>query len=296
MSSLIQEIIRDALDSSVRLSDLLRKVYAAATKLDLKDTCAWVKWELDGYPSGGTFPDYRRIRGVLKVENPEIGLIPLLMDDRIWAEKLEWRSASQPVAEIEVLLRSNSKGGVIMRFPPDVEKKLMDGQSEDPMRPVVEFDKAPFQGILDGVRNRVLEWALEMEKNGILGEGMSFSEDERRAATTVSIGSIHTGDNSPVLLAGRDATSVQGLTGAELLKVIREVLGDSEPKVKEAITVLEQSVNEPESVSRPNVAAALESCAKAKPGVKDRLKTLFAGAAGSGTWHVILQAAHYLWG
>jgi len=52
---------------------------------------------------------------------------------------------------------------------------------------------ATFVGILDTVRTAVLDWTLNLEKAGILGEGMSFTLDERRrvaesgTANTVNI-------------------------------------------------------------------------------------------------------------
>ena len=37
-------------------------------------------------------------------------------------------------------------------------------------------------GVLDAVRNMVLDWSLKLEKEGILGEGLTFSEIEQRKA------------------------------------------------------------------------------------------------------------------
>jgi hypothetical protein len=34
------------------------------------------------------------------------------------------------------------------------------------------------------VRNKILEWAIILEENGILGEDMTFSEEEKKVATT----------------------------------------------------------------------------------------------------------------
>jgi AbiTii len=42
-------------------------------------------------------------------------------------------------------------------------------------------------GILDAVRNIILNWALKLEEEGILGEGFSFTQQEKaKAATTTT--------------------------------------------------------------------------------------------------------------
>jgi len=49
---------------------------------------------------------------------------------------------------------------------------------------------------LESVRNRIFEWSLELEARGVLGEGLTFSNEERERATnvthnyTTNIGSI----------------------------------------------------------------------------------------------------------
>ena len=44
MSSLVEELQRDALDSKIYVSDLLRKSLVVATKLNLADFSKWVEW------------------------------------------------------------------------------------------------------------------------------------------------------------------------------------------------------------------------------------------------------------
>jgi hypothetical protein len=57
MASLIEELQHGALDSNVRVGDLLRKAKAIAIKLDLPEFEKWVENELNGYPSD-TVPGY----------------------------------------------------------------------------------------------------------------------------------------------------------------------------------------------------------------------------------------------
>ena len=72
------------------------------------------------------------------------------------------------------------------------------------------------------MRNRVLEWALELEKKGIIGEGMTFSTEERKAAgqtTYQAITNIGSMKNSQ--LSQNSPNASQNLqTGADLEQIL----------------------------------------------------------------------------
>ena len=59
MTSLVEELQRDALDSSVSVLDLLRKALVVATKLNIDEFKEWIELELKGYSGQETVPDYR---------------------------------------------------------------------------------------------------------------------------------------------------------------------------------------------------------------------------------------------
>lgn len=86
MSSLVEELQRDALDHRVRLSDLLRKAKTIAVKLDLPELEKWVQNELNGYQSGADVPDYRVIIGQLQGFNPFHGWRPVQFNSTDRAE------------------------------------------------------------------------------------------------------------------------------------------------------------------------------------------------------------------
>lgn len=44
------------------------------------------------------------------------------------------------------------------------------------------LSKTALLDILAQVQNRILDWALTLEENGIVGEGVSFSKDEQERA------------------------------------------------------------------------------------------------------------------
>lgn len=47
--------------------------------------------------------------------------------------------------------------------------------------------KCEIYQILSNVRNKILEWALVLEDNGIIGEGMAFTDEEKKKAQDTGI-------------------------------------------------------------------------------------------------------------
>jgi len=58
--------------------------------------------------------------------------------------------------------------------------------------PALNFAPVQFRGVLDAVRNIVLEWTLRLERDGIIGENMTFTneEKERLSPTTLNVGHL----------------------------------------------------------------------------------------------------------
>lgn len=193
MSSLVQEIQRDALDPKVGVSDLLRKALVVSTKLKITGDTAWIKAELSGYRGTVELPGYRELRGIPQVHNPYHGYMPLHMPP-----KMEQKFCKLPlrlsVAEVESLLQKN---GDELRFSFSAPVTAHFLKSMDvPMQPSLAISASAFHGVLDTVRNRVLQWALDLEGAGVVGDGMSFSPTDVKAAQHVTnitnnIGSMH---------------------------------------------------------------------------------------------------------
>lgn len=64
-TSLVRELQREALDSNVPVTDLLRKALVVARKLGIKEFQEWIELELDGYKKGGGIPDYPVVKGTV---------------------------------------------------------------------------------------------------------------------------------------------------------------------------------------------------------------------------------------
>src|SRR5260221_5003326 len=179
---LVLEIQRDALDKDVPVTTLLRKVRLAAAKLQLTTVEEWVGHELNGY--SGELPPYRRTRGTPTLWNPFHGWQPI-GGDAAFLEIASEVQISESIASIESGLKAKPTGGSIyMPYSPKQLGALSNLVGQNVARAGVDFSSGTLAHIVDAVRNLVLDWAIELEKKGVVGEGMTFSPNEKKIAAT----------------------------------------------------------------------------------------------------------------
>lgn len=191
MTSLVQELQSGSLDPSMRVSDLLRQAKAIAYKLNLPDLASWVDAELNGYKGTIDVPKYRHVSGTVKAKNPFHGWQPVIFGDRETEKAFSERKIGQKIAEIEDLHIRLDKGG-FASFPLDgaTQHLLMQTTGAD-LEFTVVVSPSALLGILDAVRNALLDWSLKLEAAGIVGGGMSFTrEEQKRAQETQAIYNI----------------------------------------------------------------------------------------------------------
>ena len=191
MSSLVLELQREAMNTNSSVSDLLRKALVVASKLQIEDIKNWIDEELAGYKGEGeTIPQYRHLRGELKATHPHYNEIPFMVQDPKLAEKLSARPNGQPIRELEHLAEdTDHHSQLTMPFPQEVLNQLDSGNLELGIVPHLLIDKSRIKGIIDAVRNIILKWSLSLEQDGIMGEGLTFSTEEKQKAgsTTYNI-------------------------------------------------------------------------------------------------------------
>ena len=173
-NSLVAQLQKDVLDSSVPLSDILRKAKVLASLLKSEDLTRWVDAELKGYAGADDMPTYRKFRplsyGTLSgfhgmVRNVPIPVSGLPDNMREYAENLEIRDG---VGEIEASI-TQAENDFLLRFPWPAEMVILarnyiqvrGGTLVDAWRP---FSQSEFVGILDQIRNRLLDFILELQQ------------------------------------------------------------------------------------------------------------------------------------
>ena len=199
--SIIDEIQREALDETVSLSTVLRKVKLVASKLGLKDTAVWVDSELGGYGSDPKqYPEYRFVLGKVEAFSPYHGWQSPAGDSEM-IDALCRRQISDSVASLEDLIARNSEGTLALPISSKVQQGIL---SANPGWTDIhtKIQRSHLVAIVSHVRTLALNWALELEEKGVSGEGLSFSANEREQAKSVQIhigsfhGNLHNGEIS----------------------------------------------------------------------------------------------------
>jgi hypothetical protein len=183
MSSLIEELQRDALNWKIPVTHLLQKCRVVAAKLDVRDLAEWVHLELDGY-SGHEVPEYRKLGGIPQVHNPYHGYQPLVCADVEMHQLISQMPFGHPISEIEHMV-SQDKDGLHFTYPPAVADSLRRGMHL-PLQPSFFVSSAQLTRIVEAVRGEILEWSLRLEAAGVIGIGMSFSNEEKRKARSIT--------------------------------------------------------------------------------------------------------------
>jgi hypothetical protein len=172
MASLVHQLQADLTGSQKKMSEIMRTAKLIAAKLGLDDITAWLDLELRGYPDVDQVPSYRMFcGGQVQYFNPYQG----------------WRSAGfvkvdlpimEPIPAIEELIKDTDI------FLPLTGKMRFD--LKDPIGNSFEqrlvVNQLHFLSALEAVKEKLLDWTIELEKRGIVGEDMSFKKSEQESA------------------------------------------------------------------------------------------------------------------
>lgn len=297
MESVVIELQRDALDKEVSISMLLRKALVVARKLGQSEFLKWIELELNGYGEEDT-PEYRVVRGKVKAWNPyNNGWIPVIIEDSKEAESLSCRPNNQSIAEIEHLVsNSNPNSSLHMPFPNDIERYLCEGADFE-TNVSLHIDKTALIKTLDAVRNIVLNWSLQLEEDGVLGEGLTFTKTEKEAATHTpqNINNFYGAVNSPQIAQGNEQSSQVSSATYGDMKAISEFVDKLQQNLQEI--TLGSSQKEELTAEIATMKAQVVS-PKPKEGIiKECLtsvRTILESASGSAVGQLLLEAGRLL--
>ena len=288
MSSVIIELQKEAMDKSIKTSDLLRKSYIVARKLKLDEFLAWIEVELNGYSA--EVPDYRMAKGQIKGWNPYNGWIPLMLEDPTEAEFLSKRACGQSIAELEHLVEGDSST-LHMPYPEKTQRQLSKGFGYE-TRVSLFVGQSALVRVIDSVRNIILNWALKLEEDGILGEGLLFSDEEKSSAADTSqnvnnfYGAVHApqiqqGNQTAIQVSSTINADYETIRGfiEELKKNTEkfELSADSKEEFNAEIATIEAQLNSP----RPKTIIVKESL--------KTVRTVLESASGSAAGQMLIE-------
>lgn len=253
MPALVPELVNMASDPTISTTDLLRRALVVARRLGVPELVDWITSEMNGYKHGTPLPDYRIVYGSLMAYNDVRGHdIPCSIEDHKTSEFLRRHSEHQSIPVLEKLIASGVQ--LVRHFPRSIERQLEQSMMI-PMRPKLVFSKPQVQGIVEMVRNRILDWALDLEERGIIGDGMSFTQQEKQAVQQQhyhfgnvsgsqiqisSSGSTQTQANT----AGIDLDALKGLIEA-LGAALERVQGDAADELRAELGTLKAQADSP---------------------------------------------------
>ncbi|PJZ82995.1 hypothetical protein CH364_18555 [Leptospira harrisiae] len=222
--SLVIELQQDLYDSSSKVTDLLRKAYIISRKLKVTTLENWIKKELNGYSGQKEIPEYRRVYGQVVAWNPHHGWQPVIFNQKTMQDEVSTREIVQSVPELEDLIQ-NGQNGLAIPLP-DEFSKLMNYQTKVRINLVT----TQLTGIIETIKNILLEWSLKLEEDGIIGANMSFSKDEINKAQNINytVNNIFKNINGSQIVNDSENTSITNSEfSLDILKEIIAVLKDN---------------------------------------------------------------------
>ena len=256
---MVRKLQADAIDQVVRVSSLLRTAKVIATKLELEDALFWIDKELDGYMDVPIeeLPPYRRITGDLRGHNPFHGWQPIIIPDpelaRAWAQA----PMGSSIGALEEDLKNLGDRGSVIGFnlAPEVKAQII-GALEHPVDVQLRLASGAIYNIVEAVRNLLLNWCLELEKAGILGDEMEFSQEEKSEAVSITqqifaqnIGVVGNVEGQAQVASQQSATMAMALDLAALQDFVgqaRQALplfpGETRNQLEPRISDLEQEL------------------------------------------------------
>lgn len=228
MPSLIPELITASLDPTVSVASLLQRGLVAASRLGVPDLVSWMSCEINGY-SGSPVPNYRKIRGVLVCEDEFGAWGPVEFRNSTALKMISTQPIPVSIAELEQLI---VRGDSLIVFFSHANEELIRQGMRPQRRPAVEIQSTQVYGLIQQVRNQILQWALDLESKSVRGEGMSFSLEERQivAAQHYHFGDV-TGSQIQIGSSGSNQSLAPGdSTGAlnALINLLSDVLARNE--------------------------------------------------------------------
>lgn len=169
LMSMIIEIQKDCCNSNIKLSDLLRKCLYLAYKIKSEDFIQWIHNELNGYKSEDNLPEYRVFHCVVKgnlsdryhlIKNYPLDITKF---PDIIQKNYGMMRVKNSISSIECLIEEGT--GLIKR---PWEASVVELISENYISHIAYniWSESPthlYSAILDGVKTRVLQFALEVE-------------------------------------------------------------------------------------------------------------------------------------
>ena len=275
-----------AMDDGVSVSSLLLKAKLVASKLGLgqSDMAQWIGHELDGYAgSEAILPAYRILAVEPVASNPYRGEIPVQVghpSPDALVRALHELPFTNSVAEIEALIAKGNVSALRVPFPSQLQQIVSDlASSNFPLR--WRFGPGQLTAVVQAVRSRTMQWALELEAGGVVGENFNFTLTERAAAVTITnnIANSNIGNVGDVTTGGQVLAN-QTMSNAVAIDKLAAFIDQLKPLLPALPQELQTALSAPMAELSTEAAAPHPSQSKIRAALTS-VKTACEGAAGN---------------
>ena len=170
--ALLLEIQNEAVDGKADLATLLRKCRVLAARLRNDEFRNWVQHELDGYPPEAELPEYRKMSAQSfghfsgafgsGLKNAPIPIMCIPEEYREFVTNVEFRNG---IGSLQDLISHSDGNALHVNWPADLVA-IVASRIYENMNLGQAWKAIPstaIVGILDTVRNRILNFVLEIE-------------------------------------------------------------------------------------------------------------------------------------
>lgn len=292
-----------ALDPKVKISELLNHAYLISSKLDVKEFSEWCNYELNGYfSSNSNIPGYRILRGSLNAAAVGKPIIPILVSGPDWSKYADIKPIYDSIPKLESWLSSDHQF-ISLRLDPNLEDfftKELDGQDNELIhrlgmqsnpfadslksgyRPFLRIEKSDISNILSNVKKTILDWSINLEKQGIIGEDYIFTDEEKQMIQNVS---YHIGNVGN--MANHNDNSTINQTSTNTVQIIKGDFNSLASNLR-SYGIEEADIQELKTII--DVTPLPQSPSEYSPDLKSWMAKMI-GKSIDGTWQVAVGAA-----
>jgi len=289
---IFKELISDLIDENISLSNIMRKAKIFASINKIPEMQKWIKYELEGYKNKDELPSYR-ILGVgnmghfqgpfgssmKNVVLPTINLPEPLLD---FANHCY---VYQSVSEIEGMV-SSEENGLMRKWPAEYIALAQNYITASGGMVLVDahqpISKSLLIGIIDNVKNKLLDFLLDVDQNNLVIEGVEMNDEKRDAIRQKFEINVY-GDNNSIASGSNFTQSVSNVVKNDLDSLCR-FLRDNKVS-EEDIVKLEEAINHDKEVDKTKNAFGQKVIAW--------IGNMITKAA-NGSWDVAMQVAPVL--
>jgi hypothetical protein len=252
--SLLREIQNDATTNEIPVTVLLRRCMILATRLQHEPLSEWAKLEMNGYPEEVALPPYRP-----KIHTEVLGdfagyagsgmsnkSLPSANVPAKLRELLFSTEVRQGVAAIEGLV-SSGESQFQIPWPADVIAVLQSSfiQNMALMNAHQIVPATAFEGTLSGIRDRIVQFALEIEElDPAAGEAEPGEAPIEPARVTQIFNQTFHGDNTAFAAAGASVNQSQQITlNLDVVRETADVFGIAEADREALVAAIQEDGN-----------------------------------------------------